>query len=305
MTGRGADIFQPCRVALMKVGKPAVQPLLNALAHKNADLEADAKKFEFRPGVLEQKIMLVLGDLRAKEAVPALLAELKKPKVGDNHKGALYALGMIGDPSTTKDVVAFMTDAKQEFTDRKSAADALNFIGDPSSFPALLATARSGDVTKDGQKYPDVRVAAATAYARLGAAAEATAFKPLADSEKAAPEEFKECMTRLELAKKCDKDVACYAAGLDDPSLAKQEKAAFMLGRLGKEGLPPLVKKVSAREPVVRLAVLQSIGKLADKGAPDVLKALDAQIEIDRTKPQPWRDIVAEMRALKAHIESK
>ena len=305
MVGRGADIYQPCRVALLKIGAGSVQPLVDAHLHKNDALEADGKKNEFRPGLIEQKTALVLGDLRAKAAVPTLLGTLKKPKVGDNHRGALYALGMIADPATTKDVVALLNDAKQDYTDRISAAEALNFIGDPASFPALLAAAKSADVMKDGAKYPDVRIAAAMSYARMGGAAEQAAFAPVAAAEKAAPEQFKECATRLEVAKKCAKDVGCYIGALDDPSLPKQEKAGFMLGHLGKEALPGLVKKISAREPIVRLAVLHSIGLLADKGAADVLKALDAQIDTDRTKPAPWREIVNEMRALKAYLESK
>ena len=58
------------------------------------------------------------------------------------------------------------------------------------------------------------------------------------------------------------------------------------------------------REPIVRLALLHSLGKVADKGSADVIKALDAQIEIDRTKPT-MREVVNEMRALKAYLESK
>jgi HEAT repeat protein len=307
MTGRGADIFQPCRIALMRIGQPAVQALVDAHTHKNEALEGDAKKYEFRPGVVEQKTALVLGDLRAKAAVPTLVATLKKPISGDNHRGALYALGMIADPSTTKEIVAILNDAKQDFKDRTSAAEALNFLGDPSAFPALLAAAKSADVTKDGQKYPDVRIAAAMAYARLGGAAEAAAFAPVAAAEKAAPEQFKECATRLELAKKCNKDVACYGEGLSDPSLPKQEKAAFMLGRLGKEAAPIIAKKISVHEPIVRLALLFSAGRVIERGSADAqaaIKAIDTQIDIDRTKPN-MREVVNEMRALKAWLQSK
>jgi len=142
-------------------------------------------------------------------------------------------------------------------------------------------------------------------YARLGGPAEAAAFAPVAASEKAASEEFKEDAERLEVAKKCGKDVTCYGTTLDtDPKLTHQEKAAFMLARMGKPALPALIKKLSTREPVVRLAVLFGIGKIADKSSADALKALDAQIEIDRTKP-PMRALVEEMRAVRAQIQSK
>ncbi len=305
MVGRGANIFPQCRVSLLQIGKPAVQPLVDAHEHKLAPLEADAKKYEFRPGVIEQKTALVLGDLRAKEAIPTMQAELKRPLKGDNHTGALYALGMIGDPATTKDIVGVLTDAKRDFKVRISAAEALNFAGDPSALPALLQVAKTGDVVKDKEKYPDVRLAAALAYARLGGPAEAAAFAPVAAAEKAAPDEFKEDAERLELAKKCGKDVTCYATALDsDTKLTHQEKAAFMLARMGKPALPALVKKLNTREPIVRFAVLFGLGKIADKSSGDAVKALDAQIENDRTKP-PMKPLVEEMRAVRAEISSK
>ena len=305
MTGRGADSYQVCRVALLTMGKPSVQPLIDAHEHKNPAVEADAKKYEFRPGVIEQKTALLLGDLRAKEALPILSAELKKPQKGDNHTGALYALGMIADPATTKDIVAVLSDAKRDFKVRISAAEALNLAGDATALPALLQVAKTGDVVKGGEKYPDVRVAAAMTYARLGGPAEAAAFAPVAAAEKAAPEEFKENVERLELGKKCGQDVTCYATALEsDPKLTHQEKAAFMLARLGKPGLPALLKKLPTREPVVRQAVLFAIGKVADKRDDAAKKALDAQIEIDRTKP-PFRPLVEEMRAVRAEITSR
>ncbi|HEY1587215.1 MAG TPA: HEAT repeat domain-containing protein, partial [Polyangia bacterium] len=302
--GRGADIYAQCRVSLLQIGKPAVQPLIDAHEHKNAALEADAKKYEFRPGVIEQKTSLMLGDLRAKEAIPVMQAELKKPTKGDNHLGALIALGMIADPSTTKDLTGVLTDAKRDFKVRISAAEALNLAGDPTALPTLLQVAKTGDVVKDKQKYPDVRLAAAMSYARLGGAAEAAAFAPVAAAEKAAPEEFKEDASRLEVAKKCGKDATCYATVLaTDASLPHQEKAAFMLSRMGKAGMPGLVKKLSTREPIVRQAVLFGIGKIGDKSSTDALKALDAQIDVDRTKP-PMRALVEEMRAVRAMISN-
>jgi len=310
MTGRGTDIFQPCRIALLNIGQAGVKAIIEAHQRKFAKLEADAKKYEFSDlGKIEQKTALILGDLRAKEAVPVLLGELKKPKKGDNHTGALYALGMIADKATTKDIVAVLTDGKRDYQVRTSAAEALNLAQDTSALPALLNVAKTGDVVKEGQKYADVRLAAGMAYSRLGGAAEADAFAPVYAAEKAkaegAKEQFAEYAMRLEVAKKCNRDSACYITALDDKDLAKQEKAAFMLGTFDKSVLPALTKKVSSKEPVVRIAVLFSIGKLADKTATDVKKAIEAQIELDRTKPQPFRLLVEEMRATLAMIGGK
>ena len=254
----------------MQIGKPAVQPLIDAHEHKNAALEADAKKYEFRPGVIEQKTALILGDLRAKEAVPMMLAELKKPLKGDNHTGALYALGMIADPATTKEIVGVLTDAKRDFKVRISAAEALNFAGDTSALPAILQVAKTGDVIKDKEKYPDVRLAAAMTYARLGGAAEAARSRRWRPARRRRSTSSSEDAERLEVAKKCGKDVTCYATALDtDPKLTHQEKAAFMLARMGKPALPALLKKLSTREPLVRQAVLFGIGKVGDKSSPE------------------------------------
>ena len=63
------------------------------------------------------------------------------------------------------------------------------------------------------------------------------------------------------------------------------------------------LKKLSTHEPVVRLAVLFGIGKIG-KGNAEAAKALDAQIENDRTKP-PMRALVEEMRAVRAQISGK
>src|SRR5262249_12697640 len=154
-----------------------------------------------------------------------------------------------------------------------------------SSFPALLAAAKSADVMKDGQKYPDVRIAAAMSFARQGGAAEQAAFAPVATVEKAATEQFKECALRLEVAKKCNKDAACYIAALEDPSLPKQEKAAFMLAHMGKDAAPVFAKKMGIREPIVRLAFIFAAGRALERGSAEAqatIKAIDTQIDIDR-----------------------
>jgi HEAT repeat protein len=74
-----------------------------------------------------------------------------------------------------------------------------------------------------------------------------------------------------------------------------------MLARMGKPALPPLNKKLSTREPIVRQAVLFGIGKIGDKTSTDTIKTLDAQILNDSTKP-PMRALVQEMRAVRAMI---
>ena len=81
MTGRGADIFQECRLALVRVGDPAIPALIELYQDKNADIRVMAKKYAFKDGIVPYKAAYLLGDLRAAQAVPALAASLKgKPR---------------------------------------------------------------------------------------------------------------------------------------------------------------------------------------------------------------------------------
>ena len=80
MTGRGANIFQECRLGLVRIGAPAVDPLIEALEEKNPDLQAMATALKFEettPGVIPHKAAILLGDIRARKAAPVLISRLK------------------------------------------------------------------------------------------------------------------------------------------------------------------------------------------------------------------------------------
>ena len=64
----GSNIFQECRVALVATGDAAVDPLIATMKHENADVEADAKKRDFFPGIIVDKTSSVLGDLHVPSA---------------------------------------------------------------------------------------------------------------------------------------------------------------------------------------------------------------------------------------------
>jgi HEAT repeat protein len=321
MSGRGANIFQDCRTALLAIGDPAVDPLLEAIQRKNATLEADAKKNEFVPGIVEQKVSILLGDLRAKKALPVLLALLAKKDEGlaagpgkgaPVHQSVLLALGLIGDPAQAlKPLVSVLENQKSNPKDRAAAAQALNALGDPAGLPSLLKVANEkfiNDKTKeiDGEK-GEVVAEAATAYSRLAGAEQAnvTWQKLPADLEESdAHVVFKNATTRLALAKECKKDLPCYAKALDGADVTRAEKAALMISRLGKPGLGELAKHVNHPDPAVRMTVLFGIAHNGDKSAADCKAALEKQIEIDKTKP-PLKPIVDEMRAVLAQISSR
>lgn len=323
----GANIFQECRTSLIAVGEPAVDQLVKTMQRKNEDVELDASKHDFIPGIIVQKTAMVIGDIRSKKALPALLEQLNKPDEGlkagagkgvSEHQSVILALGQIGDPSSVKVLLGVLNDPKRHNKERSAAAQALNFLGDPSALPSLKKLADMkfiNEKTKEIDPEAGVLVAtAATEYSRLAGAdaANVTWQKLPADLEESdAHVTFKNADVRLAVAKECDKDVACYAKYLKDSTASKDEdkvrdttrgeKAAFMLSRLGKPGLLELAKGVAVKDQLVRQTVLIGIGHVGDKSCTECTEALDKQIEADSTKP-PLRHLVLEMRAVRAQL---
>ena len=225
MTGRGTGIFQECRLALVRIGAPAIDPLIQLLQEKNADIQEMAAKLKFEepppvgtPGVVPHKAAILLGDLRAKKAVPALAARLHQKARGDEHRSALIALGYIATPPAVDAILADLKDAKADPAERASAADALYLSGDRRAVPTLLEVAKSGYVMTGGQKASDLRASSAIALARIAGKETYEPFKALAEKETAAQGVFGSALDRMQVANECDRDLACYGKKLNDPS---------------------------------------------------------------------------------------
>lgn len=329
MTGRGNDIFQECRLALVRIGEPAVDKLVETMQRKNAAVEADAKKYEFVPGIVVQKAAIVLGDLRSKKAVPALLAELGKKDDGlagngvSGHQSVLQALGFIGDPSVTKTLLGIMGDTKRDPKHRAAAAEGLNMLGNLDALPGMLAMAKTSFITpaKTKDDLPELDQIKATAaaqgvtqFSRLSEKDESAVLEPIA---KAIPADvvdikkvFENAIARTKVAAECKKDIACFgkylaAPGTDPESSAKAERAAFSLSRLGHNAVPVLQKAVGHKDSAVRSAVMFALTRTATKADKDVLKAMDDQIAVDKGRDKVGVALAEEMRITRAIVEHR
>src|SRR5262249_33135482 len=163
--------------------------LIQLLDEKNGDIQQMAAKLKFdeaTPGVVPHKAAILLGDLRAKRAVPRLIARLHMKPKGDEHRSALIALGYIADPAGVDAILAVLKDGKAEPVERASAADALYLSGDRRAVPTLLEIAKSGYVTVGGEKASDLRASAAIALARIAGKETFESFKAICDKESAA-----------------------------------------------------------------------------------------------------------------------
>jgi HEAT repeat protein len=318
MTGRGINIFQECRLALVRMGDSAVQPLLQLLDDQNPEIRAMAKELKFdenSPGVVVTKASILLGDLRAKKAVPRLLAHLSIPQKGGEYSAILIALGYIGTPQAVDMMIAILKNPKAAPPLRASAADALYLSGDRRAVPTLMDIAKSGYVKlPDGRKASDLRANAAIDLARIAGRESFEPFKALADKESEAQGPFGEALDRLQVAKECGGNLACYGKILNDPSWPRAEKAAFAIGFSGdKKGIPMLLaalKPVASMQPErfpVHQAILYSLTRLGTKSCADCEERLLKQIERDEkaVRIPGARDLLAETRVALAVIQNK
>jgi HEAT repeat protein len=318
MTGRGINIFQECRLGLVRIGEPAVQPLIQLLDDQNPDIRVMAKELKFdenSPGVVVTKASIVLGDLRAKKAVPRLIAHLSMPQKGGEHTAVLIALGYIGTPQAVDTLIAILKNPKAAPPLRASAADALYLSGDKRAVPTLMDIAKSGYVKlPDGRKASDLRANAAIDLARIAGRESFEPFKALADKESEAQGPFGEALDRLQVAKECGNNLACYGKILSDPSWPRAEKAAFAIGFSGdKKGIPLLLaalKPVASMQPErfpVHQAILYSLTRLGSRSCTDCEDRLLKQIERDEkaVRIPGARDLLAETRVALAVIQNK
>jgi HEAT repeat protein len=289
--------YPMARVALVQIGAPAIKPLIKAMQRKDKLIEQLAKDLTFHEGVIENKCAIVLGDMRARPATPALMemlakADLKKTKVA----GVLEALGKIGDPAAVPALLKLIAKKKVNWRLKAQITAALTTIGDKRALPVLLEMSEKAMI--EGGFY-NLREAAAMAYGRMVGAEAPEGIKVfdriLADKElqkwKQNHATFKEARDRIMVAMQCNDDAVCYGKKVVDKklSLAKREKAAAMLGILpnGRKALPQLVKALPIREPILRLWLLQSakrIGKASDKALIAMLEKLIVKDSKRKTK---------------------
>lgn len=183
-------IFPQVRGALTRMGQAAVPELMKVFQGKHAEVNKFAKENNFNtdcsqgagpgtkcvaPGAVAYKSAIVLGDMRAKEAVPLLIDALKRESQTSyfspkgvpgppDHNGVLDALRKIGDAKATDVVGNYM---KAEGTDdvfvRPLAIDVYSMLARDAKEMDYLAK----QIKDDGQEVEEIRKSAGMAYARL------------------------------------------------------------------------------------------------------------------------------------------
>jgi HEAT repeat protein len=232
----GVSFFPEAAFAAVQIGRPMAAPLLDVLEGRDAALGAWAREHGVVQGALYAKSAQLLGDVGGSEAVPALVKKLgyqdSDPRIATFvHVFAAESLGRMRARDAVRPL-AELVPRERDPDVRDRYCDALARIGDPAAIPPLrTAAAQGGDWA--------LRQGPLAALSRIGgeperavvASAKAKDCGPSCPAAIASA--FARMTARLDAARACSAEVACWAGKLADPNPAVRDRAALEVGRGG------------------------------------------------------------------------
>ena len=233
----GVSFYPEAAFAAVQIGRPMAAPLVAVLEGRDADLAGWARTHGVVSGALVAKSAQLLGDVGDAAAVPALVAKLgyRDPLAEVELFVRVYAAESLGR-MRARDAVRPLLDAvarERNVDARDRFCDALARIGDASAVAALEKATAGGWDDREGPL---------VAISRLGGDGEraflAAAMAKDCGAGCAAPQRraYEGMLARLDAARACASDAACWAKRLSDPSAAVRDRAALEVGRAGGPG---------------------------------------------------------------------
>jgi HEAT repeat protein len=310
---RGVSFYVESSFALYQIGRPAADLLVPMAEGQDKEILRWAAESKIVEPAVYAKAMQVLGDLHDPRANKRMV-ELLGYK-NDNLAFQLFvrmraadALGRIRAKEASKTLAGMLVE--EEANARNEYIRAIVRIGPSKEAVAALAKASAKGSW-------DARQPAIIGLSMLGDEGDTAIFAKLAKDEPATfaaeckeDPEFEDCkkvdestkkhveainnnLKRIEAAKACSSDVACWAKKLDDSNEGVRERAAMELGRGNNaNAIGELTKRLSEKNLDTRLAIIQATdwlihdNKDAAKKAQEVLPSLEKQIAEERGKTE-------------------
>ncbi len=321
---------------LVRIGKPALQPMLKVLKgqHEKANAIArayiEAVKARDPQAAAQMSVeqltsgeaTFVLGALGFPEALQPLLEETGSENLARRVNAAIALVRLnLTNPADQEKVRKALQEVYEaaEVAMKPQLIAAIRHLYDPKMLPFLLEQAGNKDL------HPMVRLEAVKAYALLANKAEAGKLRALVRKEpKSADggyrERFEQLLPALDAAKECDQNVACWVKKLQtDPKPAKVEagqidpgklvlrKAAYMLGRLGRgneQAIDALVARLDHPDIQVRLAALAAIDRAAVRGSQKAVEKI-AQMREQEEGRAVWAQFSREALPVQARLRNR
>ncbi len=292
---------------LVRVGRPAYDPLLQLMRNENAEARAVAEAYLAAvrqrdaaaaeqmsvAGIVSGEATFALGALGMREALEPLATEATNEDFTRKMNGTLAMVRLNLEPTEfarVRDAIratyAAVPDPQTQIGlgIRAQLLAASGNLFDPEMMPFYLEQANKTD-----DPLVDVRIVAAEHYSLLANKNDAAAMRRLIEAEPSGSDEnatragFREAFETavgpmLRAADECDEDIACWAGKLGDSDEKVARKAAHMLGRLGRgnaAAITALVGKLDSRQLMVRFASLAALDHIAVAGSQEAVDKID------------------------------
>lgn len=301
--------------ALVRIGRPALQPLLDTLAGNNAEAtqvatafiaavrqrDPDAAASMTPDAIVTAEAAYALGQLGFREAIDPLLAEVNQIDPGerpdsieedvrDEQHMVAAALALVSinrsDADTPRLREALLTtynrlspQIRRGRASRPQMLVAMQHFLDPGLMPFLVARSQRPPRAQDND--PNVRILAFRAAILLANAAESAPLRQIYDSE---PEgdardgfgEFADVL--FPVISECNESLECWIRKLSDSNGWIARKASYMVARYGRgnaDAIAALVAQLGHRDEEVRGEVLYALDFVATNGSPEAVARID------------------------------
>jgi HEAT repeat protein len=246
---RGLPLFREASAATVGIGPPMAAPLLAVMEGKDGAFSAWAAERRLPPALVQAKAAQLLGDVGGPEAIPALVGRLGYEDADGEWKllvraVAAESLGRLRAREAVKPLSDLVgREGLAQVRDRYCGA--LARIGDPSALPALRAAAA-------GARSWELRHAPLLAISRLGGPDDAALVAAAAQAcggacPKPEADALDGMRRRLEVARACAADLACWTGKLADASAPVRDRAALEVGHSGGAAQAPALAAALVR----------------------------------------------------------
>ena len=271
-----AYYFAQAGLALVKIGEPAVEPLVKTMMGKNKKAKRlNEENVEVLAGALEANAAKILGDIGSASAVEAILELAEKVDKWPEETNRLLvmsrlinSLGSIGDKRALPLIYKYLE--KELWDVRTICATAINNIGERESVAEMLKHATTGE-------HPRTRAPLIEAIGNLGTDEVLPQLQEMEKTQKdvTVSKVVKESLKRIQAYAQCKQDANCWIGKLSDKEAVVREKAAYELGRIGdQKAVDPLLKIINDQSENVRFAIIWAFDRLTPKKAIEPIEEL-------------------------------
>jgi len=296
------DIGNRSKLALVQIGEPAVDRVLEMLRGKHEEANKLAASHGVDIAVVKQTAAGILGAMGTNKATEELVAFMPKDDCGAKPEAdpdpeqvglrafVANALGNIGDPAASE-ALCSCVNATHNPGDMWPITEALGRIGDTKAFSCLVDVVKNGEYNPEFLENSEFRhqirwegLRFAILAAKLADVAKVRAAMA-ANKDAKVKDKFKQWEDGIAILENCKEDKACYLKTLQNASAPwfAREKAAYEISRLAQGDATAAVeiaKAFKVRNPDARVTMAWLPAKmLGTKKCTECADALEAVIE--------------------------